>query len=54
MAEQPSAAQALDYIDELKNWGRWGEDDQRGTLNLIKRAHRVAAARLVAEGLTVS
>lgn len=21
--------------DEVKNWGRWGTDDQRGTLNLI-------------------
>ena len=54
MAELPSTAQALDYIDELKNWGRWGADDQRGTLNLIKPEHRVAAARLVTEGRTVS
>jgi kynurenine formamidase len=54
MAELPSATQALDYIDELKNWGRWGPDDQRGTLNLIKPEHRVGAAKLVTEGRTVS
>lgn len=54
MSVQPTTAQVLDYIDELKNWGRWGADDQRGTLNLIKAEHRVAAARLVTEGRTVS
>jgi hypothetical protein len=54
MAQLPSAAPALDYIDRLKNWGRWGPDDQRGTLNLIRPEHRVAAAQLVAEGRTVS
>jgi hypothetical protein len=54
VAEPPTTAEALDYIDELKNWGRWGSDDLLGTLNLIEPEHRVAAARLVAEGLTVS
>lgn len=54
MAELPTTSEVLDYIDELKNWGRWGADDQRGTLNLIKPEHRVAAARLVTEGRTVS
>ena len=54
MADLPSPAEALAYIDELRNWGRWGADDQRGTLNLIEAEHRVAAARLVTEGRTVS
>ena len=27
-----------DLAARVSNWGRWGEDDQRGTLNLIDRA----------------
>jgi kynurenine formamidase len=38
----------------LSNWGRWGADDQRGALNHITPAHRVAAAGLVHDGTTVS
>jgi kynurenine formamidase len=54
MAELPSSSQVRTYLEDLNNWGRWGPDDQRGTLNLIQREHRVAAARLVTEGRTVS
>ena len=39
---------------ELSNWGRWGKDDELGTLNLITPAKRQAAAALVREGLPVS
>jgi kynurenine formamidase len=39
---------------ELSNRGRWGADDELGTLNLITPDHRVRAARLVREGITVS
>jgi kynurenine formamidase len=35
---------------EPNNWGRWGEDDQRGTQNLIGPKQRVAAAQLVRTG----
>lgn len=35
------------------NVGRWGPDDERGTLNLITDQMRVTAARLVCEGRTV-
>jgi kynurenine formamidase len=38
----------------LSNWGRFGEHDQLGTLNLITPAKRAAAARLVRTGRTVS
>ena len=38
----------------LSNWGRWGKDDELGTLNLITPAKRKAAAALVREGVTVS
>lgn len=37
---------------ELSNWGRWGDDDEIGTLNFITPAKRVAAAQLVRTGKT--
>ncbi|MBN9605318.1 MAG: cyclase family protein [Actinomycetales bacterium] len=40
--------------EAYRNWGRWGEDDRLGTLNLVTAAHRVAAAGLVREGHVVS
>ncbi|HEX9855569.1 MAG TPA: cyclase family protein [Acidimicrobiia bacterium] len=36
------------------NWGRWGDDDQKGTLNLITPDHIVGAARLVRQGKAIS
>ena len=36
----------------LSNWGRWGADDQRGTLNFITPERIAAAARLVRTGKT--
>ena len=42
------------YFKELNNWGRWGNDDQRGTVNLITPAKRQAAQALVKTGRTVS
>ena len=39
---------------ELSNWGRWGKDDELGTLNLITPAKRRAALALVKEGVPVS
>ncbi|HEY7305386.1 MAG TPA: cyclase family protein [Bryobacteraceae bacterium] len=42
------------WMSELSNWGRWGKDDQSGTANLITPAKRLAAARLVTEGFSVS
>jgi len=34
----------------LSNWGRWGDDDERGTVNLITAERLVAAAALVRQG----
>ena len=34
----------------LSNWGRWGAEDERGTLNLITPERLVAAAALVRKG----
>ena len=39
---------------ELSNWGRWGKDDQNGTLNLITPAKRKQAVGLMKEGIPVS
>jgi hypothetical protein len=50
----PSEAQVRGYLRSLSNWGRWGADDELGTINLIDPAKRIAAARLVSEGTTVS
>ncbi|WDF75156.1 cyclase family protein [Novosphingobium sp. KACC 22771] len=36
------------------NWGRWGPDDQKGTLNLITPAVRKQAAALVQTGTAIS
>ena len=41
-------------VVELSNWGRWGKDDQLGTLNLITADKRKASAKLVQLGLSVS
>jgi kynurenine formamidase len=66
VATQTSAAQAAAspplvtqaeydrWQKELTNWGRWGNDDQMGALNLITPAKRKQAAVLVKEGLSVS
>jgi kynurenine formamidase len=35
---------------KLSNWGRWGVDDQLGTLNLITPERRAAAAGLITTG----
>jgi hypothetical protein len=33
------------WMTELSNWGRWGKDDQLGTVNLITPEKRKQAAR---------
>lgn len=55
-AEHPtvSLAQFDEMVRKVSNWGRWGPDDERGTLNLIEPRHVVAAAGLVRSGRAVS
>jgi kynurenine formamidase len=43
-----------DWMKKLSNWGRWGKDDQAGTVNLITPANRRQAARLVKDGISIS
>lgn len=53
-AEPISAAQFDALARDISNWGRWGADDELGTLNLITPAKRLAAAGLVRDGVVVS
>src|SRR5438046_7185918 len=39
---------------DLNNWGRWGKNDEIGTMNFITPAKRKQAAALVKEGFSVS
>lgn len=50
----PSIDTVRDLMEQFSNWGRWGDDDQRGTLNHVSPEHVVAAARLVRSGKTIS
>jgi kynurenine formamidase len=49
-----SEAEYERWKQELSNWGRWGKDDEIGTLNLITPEKRRQAAALVREGFSVS
>lgn len=42
------------WMTELSNWGRWGADDQRGTLNLLTPERSRKAIALAKEGVAVS
>ncbi|MBI4328852.1 MAG: cyclase family protein [Chloroflexi bacterium] len=50
----PSEKAVMRYIETQSNWGRWGKEDQRGTLNLLTPQNTARAARLVREGVRVS
>ena len=41
-------------MDELSNWGRWGDDDELGAANFITPQKRLQAVALVTEGISVS
>lgn len=41
-------------FNEIKNWGRWGTDDQLGAANLITQETRKKALALAKNGITVS
>jgi kynurenine formamidase len=52
---KPLSLQEFDALFKaVCNWGRWGPDDERGTLNYITPDHIRAAARLVRSGSSVS
>jgi kynurenine formamidase len=50
----PTPEEYAAYRQRFCNWGRWGPDDELGTLNFATPEVRRAAAALVREGRTVS
>ena len=54
MTPIPTEEEVRSYIEKVSNWGRWGPDDQLGTLNLLTPEKTARAASLVREGRTVS
>ena len=52
--EVPTTEAMNQLYESLKNWGRWGAEDQRGTLNHLTDRLRVEAAGLVRTGQTIS
>jgi kynurenine formamidase len=42
------------WMRDLSNWGRWGKDDQLGTMNLVTDAKRKQAVALAKSGTVVS
>lgn len=56
-ADEPKAMSRAEFdqlLQEISNWGRWGDDDELGTLNLITPGKRREAAILVEDGVSVS
>ena len=54
MATTPTESDVVKMISSLSNWGRWGKDDELGTINLITPEKRKRAAALVRDGVPVS
>ena len=56
VGDRPAVTQAVveQWKQDLTNWGRWGPDDEIGTLNLITADKRKHAAALVEDGVSVS
>jgi len=49
-----TASEFRALFETVCNWGRWGEDDERGTLNELGADRIVEAAQLVRRGETVT
>jgi len=54
MAESLTTADLERMFESVKNWGRWGAEDERGALGFIDDAKRARAAALAREGVAVS
>jgi kynurenine formamidase len=50
----PTTAELDAMYEALKNWDRWGSDDERGALNHLTDERRAAATTLARDGRTVS
>jgi len=54
MTAEVDAARVREWGRRYSNWGRWGADDERGTLNFITPARRLAALALPRRGIAIS
>jgi kynurenine formamidase len=54
MKKLPTEDEVLSYFDKLSNWGKWGDDDQLGTLNYINDEITRKATTLVKKGRKIS
>jgi kynurenine formamidase len=52
--EVPTTETLNQMYEDLKNWDRWGIDDERGTLNYLTSEHVKSASRLVFSGKSIS
>ena len=50
----PTQEEVESYLRDRRNWGRWGDDDGVGAINLITPQKRAAAAGLVRSGRSLS
>jgi len=54
MTERVTAERAAEIYESTKQWGRWGEADERGALNLLTPEVVARAATLARKGSVVS
>ena len=54
MDEKLTANDVRVWGERFSNWGRWGDDDQRGTLNFITRERVLDACALAHTGQVIS
>src|SRR6188472_2421977 len=54
MAKQYTRQDLRDAAEKYKNWGKWGPNDEIGTLNFTSAEDIVAATRLVKKGKVIS
>ncbi|MCH7480249.1 MAG: cyclase family protein, partial [Chloroflexi bacterium] len=40
--------------EKYRNWGKWGDDDQLGTLNYITPEKTIEAGKLVKQGKVIA
>ena len=50
----PTSDQLEKIYQETRNWGRFGEDDERGTLNFLTQERLARACTLARDGVQVS
>src|ERR1700731_1983955 len=54
MAKKITRQDLRDEAEKSKNWGKWGAEDEIGTLNYTRPEDIIAAASLVRKGKVIS